>query len=199
MRKVKPFALLTLLLLPACGVTKQTLIASTQLRERITEFGTFLSETMPGSATTTIRDRAGTNTLIVLVNLSPDNIPRWTLTASLTKYRKPGDQYALYFKAARRISDYVLGNTISEAKILMPRLLLAFYIDDEKKYTWYDYSLQNVMEPLDSRALPIEPNVGYHLEWGCLGPFFTEIHDRPQLHCSNNPQYMVASITHSLQ
>lgn len=37
----------------------------------------------------------------------------------------------------------------------MPRLVLALNADDEEKYTWYDYSLQNVMEPLDTHALAI--------------------------------------------
>lgn len=70
MRKAMQFALLNLVLVPACGVSKQTLVASTPLRQRITEFAISLSETMPGSTTTTIGDRAVIKSLIVLVNLS---------------------------------------------------------------------------------------------------------------------------------
>jgi len=155
-----PFALLTLVLVPACGTTKATLNASRDLRQRLTALDSFLTETMPGSSTTTIRDREGQNTLIVLVNLSPGNLPRWDLTAPLTRHAEVRD--AFYYKAARRISNYVLAKALSPDNILMPRLVLALYTDTDDAITWYNYSYDEVKEPIDPHALLLDPNIEYH-------------------------------------
>ena len=198
MRKILPFALLTLVLLPACGITKSALNAATELRGRISDLDTFLAATIPGSTATSIRDRNSANTLVVLINLSSYNLSRWPITAPLAKHPASRQRYVFYYNAARRVGPYILGR-IHPAEELMPRLVLALYADEDKEITWYNYDLENVMAPLEPTALPIISNPIYHREWNCLGPYFIDKVPPPQQHLGSDTQYMVASITRSLQ
>jgi len=197
-RKIHPFALLTLVLIPACGITKSAVNNGAELRRRISDLDTFLTTTLPGSSTTTTRDRNGTNTLVILLNLSSYNLSRWPITEPLAKHPPSGQRYTFYYNASRRLGNYILGK-IHPAEELMPRLVLALYADEDKEITWYNYDLESVMEPFPPTALPIVPSPITHNEWNCLGPYYIDKVPPPQQHLTNTPQYMVATITRTLQ